>query len=124
MGKADRLSKRLDWKVVIEKDNNNQISIKNCQLYNLHEIVVKELEVKILEKIKKAKSKNKEIVRVVEKMKKTEIKTVREEEWQLKGDLVLREEKVYIPKDKELKVEIIQLHYDVLVVGHGEKNGK
>jgi len=33
---------------------------------------------------------------------------------------VLKEEKVYIPKDKELRIEIIQLHHDVLVTGHKE----
>jgi len=30
MGKADRLSKRPDWKVDVEKDNNNQVFIKDC----------------------------------------------------------------------------------------------
>jgi len=33
--------------------------------------------------------------------------------------LVLKEGKIYIPKDEELRVEIIQLHHDVLVAGHG-----
>ena len=28
MGKTDRLKKRLDWKVGVEKDNENQILIK------------------------------------------------------------------------------------------------
>jgi len=28
---------------------------------------------------------------------------------------------VYVPKDKELRAEIIQLHYDVLAVRHGER---
>ena len=28
---------------------------------------------------------------------------------------------MYVLKDKELRVEIIWLHYDVLVAGHGEK---
>ena len=40
-------------------------------------------------------------------MKKAEIKAVRGEEWQLERDLVLKEGKVYVPKDKELRVEII-----------------
>jgi len=31
---------------------------------------------------------------------------------------VLKEGKVYIPKDKELKMEIIQLYYDAPVAGH------
>jgi len=29
MGKADRLSRRLDWKVRVEKDNKNQVFIKD-----------------------------------------------------------------------------------------------
>jgi len=32
---------------------------------------------------------------------------VRGEEWQLKGDLVLKKGKVYVPKNKELRAEII-----------------
>jgi len=35
--------------------------------------------------------------------------------------LVLKEENIYILKNKELRVEIIQLHYDIPVVGHGER---
>jgi len=31
---------------------------------------------------------------------------------------VLKEGKIYVPKEEELRVEIIQLHHDVLVVGH------
>jgi len=81
MGKVDGLSKRPDWKVGVEKDNDNQVFIKDCWQCNLYEVVIKEPEVDILEKIKKAKGKDEEVVRVVEKMKKVEIKAVREEEW-------------------------------------------
>ena len=35
--------------------------------------------------------------------------------------MVLKEGKMYVPKDEEIKVEIIQLHHNTLVVGHGEK---
>ena len=34
MGKTDRLSKRLDWKVGVEKDNDNQVFIKDCWCYD------------------------------------------------------------------------------------------
>ena len=54
-------------------------------------------------------------------MKKVGVKALREEEWQIEGDLVLKEGKVYVPKDEELRIEIIQLHYNMLVVGHEEK---
>ena len=29
IGKADRLSRRLDWKIGVDKDNENQIIIKD-----------------------------------------------------------------------------------------------
>jgi len=51
-------------------------------------------------------------------MKKAGIKVVRGEEWQLEGDLVLKKEKVYVPKNEELRVEVIQLHHDILVAGY------
>ena len=75
----------------------------------------------ILEKIKIARSKNEEVVRVVEEMKNTEVKLLRGEKWQIEEDLVLKEEKVYMSKNKVLRVEMIQLHHDILVAGYGRK---
>ena len=53
--KTDRLSRKLDWKVEVEKDNNNQIFIKNYWIHSLTKIVIEELEVDILEKADKRK---------------------------------------------------------------------
>ena len=39
----------------------------------------------------------------------------------MKEDLVLKKRKVYIPKYKELRAEIIQLYHDVLAVRHRER---
>ena len=39
----------------------------------------------------------------------------------MEGELVLKERKVYVPKDEELRTEIIQLHHDVPMAGHGGK---
>jgi len=39
----------------------------------------------------------------------------------LEGDLMLKEGKVYIPKDEELRIKIMQLHHDVPVAGHKGK---
>jgi len=84
----------------------------------LSEIVIEGLEADILKKIKIARNKSKEVVRVIEEINKVGVKELRGKEWQIEGELVLKEEKVYIPKDKALRVEIIQLHHDVLVAGH------
>ena len=121
MEKADSLSRRPDWKVGVDKDNKDQVFIKDCWLHSLYEVVIEGPEINIVEKIKKTRGKDKEIVRVVEEMKKAGIRALRGEEWQLEGDLVLKERKVYIPKDKELRVEIIQLYHNVPVAGHKGK---
>ena len=52
MGKINKLSKRPNQKVGIENNNDNQILIKNQQIYSLGEIVIEGPEVDILEKIK------------------------------------------------------------------------
>ena len=74
--KADRLSRRLNWKVKIENDNDNQIFIKDHWIHSLAEVVIEGPEVNILEKIKIARSKNKKVVRVVEEIKRAEVKVL------------------------------------------------
>jgi len=54
-------------------------------------------------------------------MKKVGVKTFQEEEWQIEEELVLKERKVYMLKDKKLRVEIIQLHYNIPVPMYREK---
>ena len=118
MGKADGLSRRVDWKVGTDKDNENQVFIKDNWICSMYEVIVEGPEVELVEKIKKARSKDEDVVRVVEEMKKAGVKELRGNEWRIEGDLMLKEEKVYVPKDKELRVEIIQLHHDVPAAGH------
>jgi len=65
------------------------------------------------------RSKNEDVVRVVEEMKKVGVKELRGKEWKIEEDLVLKEGKMYVPKDEELRVEIIWLHHDVPAAGHG-----
>ena len=78
-------------------------------------------KVDIVEKMKKTRSKNKGVVRVVEKIKKAEVKMLKEKEWQIEGDLILKEGKVHVLKDKVLRVEIIWLHHDILIAKHKGK---
>ena len=37
----------------------------------------------------------------------------------MERDLVLKEGKIYVSKNGELRAEIIWLHHDVPVIGHG-----
>jgi len=74
MGKTDGLDKRLDWKVETENDNNNQTLIKKQWIHSLVEVVIEGSKVEIVEKIKKSRSKDKEVVRIAEEMKKAGVK--------------------------------------------------
>ena len=53
MGKADGLSRRLDWKVDVDRDNENQVFIKDNWIRKLQKVVIEGPEVDIIEKIKK-----------------------------------------------------------------------
>jgi len=121
MGKVDRLSRRPDWKVGIEKDNDNQVFIKDHWICNLYEVIVEGPDINILEKIRIARNKDEEVVRIVEEIKKAEVKVVREEEWQIERELVLKENKMYVLKNEALRVEIIWLYYNIPVVGYRGK---
>jgi len=66
----------MDWKVGTNKDNKNQIIIKDNWLCKLEEVIIEEPEVDIIEKIKKARGKNKEVVRIVKEMKKVGVKSI------------------------------------------------
>jgi len=83
------------------------------------EVVVEELEEVIKEKIKRVRGKDKEVVKVVKEIKKTEVRNLRGNEWKIERDLMLKKEKIYVLKNEELRVEIIQLHHNILVVGYG-----
>ena len=84
-------------------------------------VVVKGPEIVLVEKIKKVREKDKEVVKIVKEIKKVMVKALRDDEWKIEEDLVLKEEKVYVPKDKKLRLKVIQLYHDVLVTGHEER---
>ena len=101
----------MDWKVRTENDNNNQISIKNQWICSLAKVIIEGLEVEIIEKIKIAKNKNKEVVRIVEKIKKVGVKVLRGKEWQIEGDCynLSSELRLYLGKDLRREKENIQV---------------
>ena len=82
---------------------------------------MEEPEEEIIKKIKEARDKDEEVIKIVEEMKKAGVKTLRDEEWQIEEGLVLKEERVYVPKEEKLRTEIIQLHHDTPITGHGEQ---
>ena len=121
MGRADSLSRRVDWVEGVERDNKNQVMLKKEQLeVRAMEQLVEGLEKEIVKKIKQARDKDKEVIKVVKEMKKTGVKILRDEEWQIKKGLVLKERRVYVSKDEKLRVEIIWLHHVLEIIGGQE----
>jgi len=121
MGKADGLSRRSDWEKGEDRDNEEKVLLKpewlEVKRIQVGEVIVEGVD--ILDRIKKSGVKDDKVVKVVEEMKKAELKMLRDEEWRKEDGLMLKEGKVYVPKDEALRVEIIRLHHDTPVEGHG-----
>ena len=104
----------------MERDNENQVMLKEEWLeVRAMEQLIEGPEEEIVKKIKEARDKDEEVIKTVEEMKKAEVKMLRNEEWQIKEGLVLKEGRVYVPKDEKLRVEIIQLHHDMPIARYG-----
>jgi len=121
MGKADRLSRQSDWETGVERDNKEQVLVKRewleAQAAEVSEVVIDKVD--ILDRIRRSEVKDDEVVKAVEEMKRARVKVLKDEEWREHEGLMLKEGKVYVPKDKKLRAEIIRLHHDMPVGGHG-----
>ena len=83
MEKVDSLSRRLDWKVGVERDNKDQKLVKpewlEVRKTETVEVIVDGVD--LLEEVRKSKVKdNNEVVKVVEEMKRAGVKMLRDEE--------------------------------------------
>jgi len=121
MGKVDRLSRRPDWEIGVEKNNEEQMLVKKEWLevkrIRITEVIIEGVD--LLDKVRKYKAKDDEVVKAVEKIKQVGVKMLRDEEWHQEDGLMLKERKVYVPRDEKLRAEVIRLHHDMPVGGHG-----
>jgi len=121
MGKADSLSRKPDWEVEVEKDNEDETMIKPEWLVvrktEKVEIIVNGVD--LLEEVRKSKVRDDKVVKAVEEMKQAGVKMLRDKEWREINGIMYKERKVYVPKDERLRAEIIRLHYDTPIGGHG-----
>jgi len=82
MGKADSLSRRPDWEVGVERDNEDETLVKKEWLENRRtekiEVIVEGVD--LLEKMKQSRVRDDKVVKAVEEMKQAEVKVLRDEE--------------------------------------------
>ena len=71
VGKADRLSRRPDWEVGVEKDNEEQILVKKkwieARRVRMAEVIIEGVD--LLDKVRKCKVRDDEVIKAVEEMK-------------------------------------------------------
>ena len=71
MGKADSLSRRLDWEIGVEKNNEDETLVKpewiEVRRTEAVEIIVNGID--LLEEVRKSKVKDNKVIKAVEEMK-------------------------------------------------------
>jgi len=72
------------------------------------------------ERIKRVQEGDEKVVKVVEELKRAGIKMLKDEEWEVEDGIVMKEGRIYVPEG-ELRGEIIRLHHNTPVGGHGER---
>ncbi|KAF7783141.1 hypothetical protein Agabi119p4_2517 [Agaricus bisporus var. burnettii] len=123
MGKADALSRRPDFEQGTKDDNKDQTLLKPeyfaIRAMEEGHMLINAEEGEILDEIRKSEAKEDDVVKAVEEMKRAKVKSLRGDEWRLEEGLVLKEGKVYVPRDETLRTKIIRLHHDTPIAGHG-----
>jgi len=115
MGKVDGLSRRPDWQEGVKRDNKDWTLIRPEWVRGVETVIG---EGDLRKRIKKAQKGDEKVVKAVEELKKAGVKMLRDEEWEIEDGIVLKEGRIYVPEG-ELRGEIIQLHHDTPVGGHG-----
>ena len=121
MAKADSLSRRPDWEVGVERDNENEVLVKlewlKVRRAEMVEVIIEGVD--LLEKVRESKVRDDEVIKAMEEMKQAGVKVLRDEKWREIDRIMYKEEKIYIPKDEKLRAEIVRLHHDIPIGGHG-----
>jgi len=105
----------------VEKNNKNETLVKpewlEVRKTKAVEIIVDGVD--LLEEVRKSKMKDNKVVKIIEEIKQAGVKMLRDEEWREVDGIMYKEEKVYVPKDEKLRMEIIRLYHDTPIGGHG-----
>lgn len=122
-GRADALSRRSDHQKDDGDDNNDRILLKPEQFrisasQRGHALVVADKG--ILRQIKGCSDKDAEVAEALAKVQDMGPPRLQKEftDWNLEQGLLLFRGKVYIPKNIELRRDLVKIHHDSLAAGH------
>jgi len=81
MVQVNSLSREVNWIERVEKDNENQVMLKKkwleIRVIEKGQLLIKRVEKKIIEKIKKLETKDNKVIKTVEEIKKARVKVLR-----------------------------------------------
>jgi hypothetical protein len=122
MIRADPLSRRPDHEEGVNNDNEGQTLLKPeffviKAISREHTSLVNDSA--LLRKIKSA-LKNDEMTKDYKRLLSSGPREFKKslEEWNYENGLLLHRGKVYVPKDKDLRLDLLKLHHDTLLAGH------
>ena len=93
-----------------------QLEVRRTEIV---EIIIDRVD--LLEEVRKSKVKDDEVIKTVEEMKRAGVKMLRNKEQREVDSIMYIEGKVYVLKDDKLRTEIIRIHHNIPVGGHGEQ---
>ena len=122
MGKPDALSRRPDHGTGTR--DNEDIVLLRPELFTiraLEGITVEGEEKQIVREIRRRNREGKaetQVKAAVEALKGTNRRSMRGEEWKSQDGLILFRDRIYVPKDPDLRRRIVAQHHDSLIAGH------
>lgn len=120
-GKPDALSRRPDHGKG-ENDNEDVVLLKpslfRIQALKQGHLLITGEEKSLLKKIRDAKDLDDSVVKAVEELRQSGVRKVDGHEWAEEQGLILFRGKVYVPKDIDLRRQIVEAHHDSQVAGH------
>ena len=119
--KPDALSRRPDHGKG-EDDNSNVTLLKpeyfQIQALRRGHVQLTGEEQGLLRRIRNAKDFDEPVAKAMELLKRSGQRSLAGEEWSHEQDLILFRGKVYVPKDDDLRRQIVHNHHDSPVAGH------
>ena len=122
MGKPDALSRRADHGN--GKDDNRNITLLRPELFAIRAIegvAMEGPERTLMDEVKKGNRQGRmeeAVAKAWKALKQGSAKLIRSAEWKQQGGLLFFQDRIYVPRDMDLRRRIVELHHDTMVAGH------
>ena len=124
---ADPLSRNPEFFIEDADDNLNQVVLK-AEHFKIATSYRGQIDVipntTLLKQIRECQEQDGEVAEVIGLLKKLGPVKVKKglEEWNFEDGLIIFRGKIYVPKDTNLRREIVKTHHDPLAIGHPGRN--